>query len=53
MEQSFQEEKKNYCYGLMPGDFQIICGSMVGENRRSPVSTESPDLSEIKISRSS
>ena len=26
----------------MPGDFQIICGSMVGENRRSPASTETP-----------
>ena len=24
----------------MPGDFQVICGSMVGENRQSPASTE-------------
>ena len=24
----------------MPGNFQVICGSMVGENRRSPASTE-------------
>ena len=28
----------------MPGDFQVICGSMVGENLQSPVSTETPDL---------
>ena len=26
----------------MPGDFQVIYGSMVGENRRSPASTETP-----------
>ena len=26
----FQNEKKNYCYKFMPGDFQIICGSVVG-----------------------
>ena len=26
----------------MPGDFQVICGSMVGENRRLPASTETP-----------
>ena len=24
----------------MPGNFQVICGSMVGENHRSPASTE-------------
>ena len=29
----------------MPGDFQVICGSMVGENRRSPASTETPGVS--------
>ena len=38
------ERKKNYCYGFMPGDFQVICGSMVGENRRSPASTRTPDI---------
>ena len=27
----------------MPGDIQVICGSMVGENRQSPASTETPD----------
>ena len=28
----------------MPSDFQVICGSMVGKNRRSPASTETPVL---------
>ena len=28
----------------MPGDFQVICGSMVGKNRWSPASTEAPAL---------
>ena len=28
----------------MPGDIQIICGSMVGENRQSPASTETRDI---------
>ena len=28
----------------MPRDFQVNCGSMVGENRRSPASTETPVL---------
>ena len=41
-EKLFQKEKK-YCYGLMPGDFQIICGSIVGKIRRSPASAETPD----------
>ena len=27
----------------MPGDFQVICGSMVGENCRSPASIETPE----------
>ena len=36
------EKKKNYCYGFMPSEFQVTCGSMVGENRRSPASTETP-----------
>ena len=26
----------------MPGDSQVICGSMVGENHWSPASTETP-----------
>ena len=26
----------------MPDDCQVICGSMVGENRLSPASTETP-----------
>ena len=33
----------------MPGDFQVICGSMVGENRRSPASTETPVLGVLLI----
>ena len=41
-EKLFKKEKINYCYGFMPDDFQVICGSMVGENRRSPASTEIP-----------
>ena len=41
-EKLFQKEKQNYCHGFMPGDFQVIYGSMVGENRRSPASTETP-----------
>ena len=40
----FNKKKINYCYGFMSGDFQVICGSMVGENRRSPASTETPAL---------
>ena len=40
--EKFFQKKKNYCYGFMPADFQVICGSMVGENRRSPASTEIP-----------
>ena len=32
--------KINYCYGFIPIDFQVLCGSMVGKNRQSPVSTE-------------
>ena len=33
----------------MPGDFQVICGSMVGKNRRSLASTETPALRVIKV----
>ena len=35
-------KRKKNCHGFMPGDFQIICGSMVGKNRQSPTSTETP-----------
>ena len=42
MKNYFRKKKINYCYGFMPGDFQVICSSMVGENRRSPASTETP-----------
>ena len=28
----------------MPGDFQVICVSMVGENRWSPALTETPGM---------
>ena len=28
----------------MPDDFQVICGLIVGENRRSPVSNETPGI---------
>ena len=42
-EKLFQKEKIN-CYGFMPGDFQVICGSMVGENLRSSASTKTPDI---------
>ena len=31
----------------MPCNFQVICGSMVVENRRSPASTKTPVLLEI------
>ena len=41
----------------MPGDLQVICGSMVGKNHQSPDSTETPAyketffLSAVKILR--
>ena len=38
----FRKKKINYYYGFMSGDFQVICGSMFGENCRSPASTETP-----------
>ena len=28
----------------MPGNFQVICGSMIGKNCRSPASTEIPGV---------
>ena len=42
-EKLFQKEKVN-CYGLMPGDFQVICGSMVGKHCQSPATTETEML---------
>ena len=55
----FRKKKINYCYGFMPSDFQVINGSMLSENRRSPTSTETfilvvrqyPKLSSYGISR--
>ena len=41
------ERKTNYCYGFMPGDFQVIFCSMVGKNCRSTASTETPDPCKI------
>ena len=38
----FRKKKINYCYGFMPGDFQVICGSMVSKNCQLPASTETP-----------
>ena len=32
----YGKKKINYCYGFMPGDIQVICGSMVNENCPSP-----------------
>ena len=37
-----ERKKISCCCGFMLGDFQVICGSMVGENRRSPSSAETP-----------
>ena len=34
--------KKKNCHGFMSGEFQVIRGSRVGENRRSQASTETP-----------
>ena len=42
MKNYFRRKKIN-CYGFMPGDFQVICGSMVGENCRSPASIETSE----------
>ena len=53
----FRKKKINYCYWFMPGDLQVICGSMVGKNRQSPDSTETHAyketffLSAVKILR--
>ena len=39
---NYFRKKKINCYEFMPGEFQVICGSMVGGNRRSPASTKTP-----------
>ena len=39
----YGKTKVNHCYEFMPGDIQVICGSLVGENRRSPASTGTPE----------
>ena len=39
---NYFRKKKINCHGFMPGDFQVICGSMVSKNRRSPASAETP-----------
>ena len=38
----FRKKKVNYCYGFMPSDFQLICGSVVAENCWLLASTETP-----------
>ena len=38
----FRKKKISYCYEFMPGNFQVICGSMVCKNRWSLASTETP-----------
>ena len=38
----FRKKKINFCYGFMPSDFQIICGSMVCKNCWLLASTETP-----------
>ena len=40
-EKLFQKEK--IIVGFLPGEFQVICGSMVGRNRRLLASTETPE----------
>ena len=35
---------KNYCYGFMPGNFQVICGSMFSKNRRLLASAETSEI---------
>ena len=42
-EQLFEKEKNKLLW-IYAQRLQVICGSMVGENLRSPVSTETPDL---------
>ena len=39
---NYRKKKINYCYGFMLGNFQVICGSMVGKHCCSPASTETP-----------
>ena len=41
-EKLFQKEKNKLLLWIMPGDFQVICGSMVSKNCQLPASTETP-----------
>ena len=43
----YGKKKINYCYGFMPGDIQVICGSMVNENCPSPTWTETSDCQSL------
>ena len=36
------KKKLNYCYGFIPGNFQVICGSVVNKNCQLPDSTKTP-----------
>ena len=38
----FRKKKLNYYNGFKPGDFQVICGSLVCQNRRLKASTGTP-----------
>ena len=46
MKNYFRKKKMNYWYGFMPGNFQVICGSLVGENHWLPTLTETPEFVE-------
>ena len=39
---TYIRKKKIDCYGFMPSGFKVICGSMVGKNLQSLISTETP-----------
>ena len=47
---NYFRKKKIDCYGFMPGNFQVICGSLVDENCWSPVLTETSDPQSSKLS---
>ena len=40
----FQKEKNKLLLWFLPGNFQVICGSMVNKNHQSPALTETPDM---------
>ena len=44
-----ERKKINYCYGSMPSNFQVICGSVVRENCRSLASTKTSGLKVTKF----